>query len=111
MLIPGLDEQAAFTIDHGLTHTLKGCGDHGQAVRHRLQDHVGQAVAVAVGEPAAWESEHVGGGVFGTDLLLGQGAEEQHAIGERKLVDEPLQPRPLDTLARDPHHERRPAIT
>src|SRR6266581_576562 len=53
-------QQPVDTVAHHLGHAVDAGAHHRQPTGHRLQQHVGDAVAVAVGGDERGEGEHVG---------------------------------------------------
>ena len=95
-------EESRLPIDDRLDDAVQSCAHDRQAVRHRLQDHVREPILVAVGEPATGQREDVRALVLGPYLALAERPEEDDPITQPKLMDQPLQPRPLRPLAGEP---------
>jgi hypothetical protein len=76
---------------HDLGDARDARGHHRQAHGHGFQQHVGDAVAVAVGGDARRLHVDLGLGIAVDDLLARQLAQQLHGVGEAAFVDLRLQ--------------------
>ena len=99
------DEPAGCAVDDHLGDRRDRAGDHGHAGSHRLEDHVGDPVAVAVGHDHGCEREDRGSAVFGKQLGLGARTDQLHPVLEPESADQIHELGPLRPVAADDARE------
>src|ERR1700686_2674884 len=81
-----VDQQPAPAIVHRLWDAADAGRDHRRATRHRFEEHVGDAVAVAVVGHPRRECEHIGALIDRKQLCLRAGPAEVHVLLRSKLI-------------------------
>src|SRR3954471_21903199 len=105
--VAGRDEHAGAPVDDRARDGADVAGDHRPPRRHRLEHHVRQPVAVALGVGDRRHDDDVRGRVLGRQVLVRARADELDAVAEVVLGDQRLDGAAVGALADDPQAERR----